>query len=255
MNAQSDLLEMRDVELQFDEKKVLDRVNLSIRSQERLVVMGRSGSGKSTMLRLVMGIIKPNAGSIRFKAYEVTKLKGYRLDVVRQKIGMLYQSAALISSLTVRNNLALPLQELTDKTPGEIEEIIDEKLELVGLQNIKDKLPGELSGGMKKRVGLARALVMQPELILFDEPSAGLDPVSSSSIDDLIMNLTKKTKATSIIVTHDMQSAFRIATRIAMLHEGKIIEDGTPEDLRKSKNPVVSQFLSGDLEGPLTKET
>jgi phospholipid/cholesterol/gamma-HCH transport system ATP-binding protein len=161
----------------------------------------------------------------------------------------------LLSSRTVRDNIALPLEELTDKSREEIDKIVDEKLELVGMKDSKNLMPSELSGGMKKRVSLARALVLEPELILFDEPVAGLDPVMASVIDELVINLSEKSKVTCVIVTHEMDSAFRIATRMAMLYHGKIIEEGTPEEMKKSRNPVVSQFLTGSTEGPILEET
>jgi phospholipid/cholesterol/gamma-HCH transport system ATP-binding protein len=168
---------------------------------------------------------------------------------------MVYQYSALLSSRTVRDNIALPLEELTDKSHEEIDKIVDEKLELVGMKDSKNLMPSELSGGMKKRVSLARALVLEPELILFDEPVAGLDPVMASVIDELVINLSEKSKVTCVIVTHEMDSAFRIATRMAMLYHGKIIEEGTPEEMKKSRNPVVSQFLTGSTEGPILEET
>ena len=241
--------------MQFEQKMVLEGVSLDVQPQERLVIMGQSGSGKSTILRLILGILRPNAGSIFFKQFEINQLNRRKLQQVRQHIGMVYQYSALLSSLSVRENVALPLQELTDKSQSEIERIVDEKLELVGMQDTKDLLPDELSGGMRKRVALARGLVLQPELILLDEPSAGLDPVIASVVDELIISLTEKSKVTSIIVTHEMESAFRIATRMAMLYEGKIIEEGEPEDFKRSKNPVVAQFLSGSTEGPILEGT
>ena len=247
----SHMVELRDVEMQFEDKKVLDGCSLSVEPEQRLVIMGQSGSGKSTILRLILGILKPNAGSIFFKQFEITRLKRRKLQQVRRHIGMVYQYSALLSSRNVRDNVALPLEELTDKSREEIDKIVDEKLDLVGMMEAKNLMPSELSGGMKKRVSLARALVLEPELILFDEPVAGLDPVIASVIDELIISLTEKSKVTSIIVTHEMDSAFRIGTRMAMLYQGKIIEDAEPEKFKQSTNPVVAQFLSGSTEGPI----
>jgi phospholipid/cholesterol/gamma-HCH transport system ATP-binding protein len=247
----SNVVELRDVVMQFEEKKVLDGLSLKVHPQDRLVIMGQSGSGKSTILRLILGILQPNSGSVFFKQFEITRLPRRKLQQVRQKIGMVYQYSALLSSRTVRDNVALPLEELTDKSREEIDKIVDEKLDLVGMKDSKDRLPSELSGGMRKRVSLARALVMDPELILFDEPVAGLDPVIASVIDELIISLSEKSKVTSIIVTHEMGSAFRIGTRMAMLYQGKIIEDAPSEQFKQSTNPVVAQFLSGSTEGPI----
>ena len=241
--------------MQFDEKKVLDGLSLEVKPQDRLVIMGQSGSGKSTILRLILGILQPNSGSIFFKQFEITRLRRRKLQQIRRHIGMVYQYSALLSSRNVRDNVALPLEELTTKSRKEIDEIVDEKLELVGMSKSKDLMPSELSGGMKKRVSLARALVLEPELILFDEPGAGLDPVIGSVIDELIISLSEKSKVTSITVTHEMDSAFRIGTRMAMLYQGKIIEDAEPERFKQSKNPVVAQFLSGSTEGPILEES
>ena len=245
------VVELRDVRLSFEEKEVLAGVSLSVEPQDRLVIMGQSGSGKSTILRLILGILQPDAGSIFFKQFEVTRLNRRKLQQIRRDIGMVYQYSALLSSRTVRENVALPLEELTTKSRDEIDKIVDQKLEMVGMLETKDQLPSELSGGMRKRVSVARALVMEPELILFDEPSAGLDPVISSVIDELIIDLTERSKVTSIIVTHEMDSAFRIGTRMAMLYQGQIIEDGSPDQFKQSTNPVVAQFLSGSTEGPI----
>lgn len=234
---------MRGVTLSFGEKSVLRDLDLCLNRGETLVVMGKSGSGKSTLLRLVMGLLEADAGSIRFKDEEITKLPRREMNRLRATIGMVFQNAALIGSITVAQNLAFPLEELSDKTPEEIASIVDAKLELVGLKDACDKLPSELSGGMRKRAGLARALVLDPELVLFDEPSAGLDPINAEIINDLIIDLRETHHVTSIVVTHEMDSAFRVATRMVLLDEGKITEEGTTEAFRRSANPAVREFL------------
>lgn len=249
------IAELRDVRLQFGEKTVLDGVSLAADQQERLVIIGQSGMGKTTILRLLLGILEPTQGSVFFRQHEISKMSAPELQQIRTRMGMVYQDAALLSSSSVRENLALPLRELTDKSPAEIDKIVDEKLALVELAGEGNTMPFELSGGMRKRVGLARALVMEPELILFDEPTAGLDPVISAVIDELIINLTERSKVTSIIVTHLMDSAFRVATRMAMLHRGKIIAEGTPEQMRQSNNPMLVQFLNGSTEGPILERS
>ncbi|MES2309928.1 MAG: ATP-binding cassette domain-containing protein [Verrucomicrobiota bacterium] len=238
------LIDVRQLKLQFGKKEVLKDVNFSLQPEEVLVIMGLSGCGKSTILKIIMGLLKESGGSVFFKDQELTKLSRPELNQARTHIGMVYQNAALVSSMTVRDNLALPLKELTLKKDQEIDSVIDQKLEQVGLKDVKDLLPSELSGGMQKRVGLARALMMEPELILFDEPSAGLDPVNSKLIDDLIIKLRDEQKVASIVVTHEMKSAFQIASRIAFLHEGKVIFEGSSEDFQKSKDPTIHQFVS-----------
>ncbi|MEO5718255.1 MAG: ATP-binding cassette domain-containing protein [Chthoniobacterales bacterium] len=249
------VVELREVSLRFGEKEILHAISLAVPAQERLVIVGQSGMGKTTILRLVLGIIQPDSGRVLFEGQDIAHLAPADLQQIRTRIGMVYQDAALLSSISVRENLALPLEELTNKTAGEIDRIVEEKLELVEMSGEGKTMPFELSGGMRKRVGLARALVMEPELILFDEPTQGLDPVVSAVIDKLIIQLTKHSKVTSIIVTHLMDSAFRVATRMAMLHRGQIVAQGTPGEMRASQNPYVVQFLSGSTEGPMLERS
>jgi phospholipid/cholesterol/gamma-HCH transport system ATP-binding protein len=244
-------VELKNIHLDFGEKIVLSGVSLKIPPKARLVILGQSGGGKSTLLRLILGILKPTSGEVIFKGLNVSRMGRLRLNRMRQKIGMVFQYSALISSLSVRDNLALPLEELTTKSRSEIDKLVDEKLEAVGMADARDKMPGELSGGMRKRIGLARGIIMDPEIMLYDEPSAGLDPVISSVINELIIELSEKIGATSIIVTHEMDSAFKIATHMAMLYQGSIIAADTPDRFKSSDHPVVAQFISGDTQGPI----
>jgi phospholipid/cholesterol/gamma-HCH transport system ATP-binding protein len=249
------LVRFNNVVLRFGEQTVLDGINLKIYFRDRLVVLGKSGSGKSTLLRLIPGILQPSSGTIFYRDCRIQSLSRNELNLLRTRIGMVFQHSALIGSMTVRENLTLPLEELAQKSSEETEAMIKEKLALVGMSGSEDKFPSELSGGMRKRISLARALVMDPELILFDEPTAGLDPVSRSAIDELIISVTEKRGITSVIVTHEMDSAFRIATRMAMLYQGKIIQDDVPERFRLSANPIVHQFVNGELSGPIRTPT
>ncbi len=237
-------LEMRGIELKFGEKTILDGVDLIVKPREILVVMGLSGGGKSTLLQILLCLLEASAGTVIFKGKELTKLPRRDLNDSRTHIGMVFQQSALVSSMTVAENLALPLRELSDKKPEEIDKAVDEKLDLVGMKEAKDKLPSELSGGMKKRIGLARALMLDPELVLFDEPSAGLDPIATEHIDNLILKLRDDHDVTSIVVTHEMESAFAIASRIAFLDKGKIVFDGMPDDFKKSDHETIKKFLA-----------
>jgi phospholipid/cholesterol/gamma-HCH transport system ATP-binding protein len=238
------VIEMRGVKLKFKDRVILNGIDIIVREQETRVIMGVSGCGKSTLLGILLGLLTPNEGTVDFKGEDMTHLKRRALNEVRMNIGMVYQNAALLSSLTIGENVGLPLQELTHKNAGEIESIISEKLELVGLLDAKDELPSELSGGMQKRAGMARALALNPELVLFDEPTAGLDPINSNLINELIITLRDREKVTSIIVTHEMESAFALATQMAFLDEGRMILTGTPDIFRNSEIPIIRKFLS-----------
>jgi phospholipid/cholesterol/gamma-HCH transport system ATP-binding protein len=244
---QTNLLEVRGLCLKFADKVVLEGVDFDVRSGEVLIIMGVSGCGKSTLLSIILGLLKSDAGSVLFKNEDLIVLPREKLNLARRKMGMVFQNAALVSSMSVRDNIALPLEELTDKPDDEIDAVVDQKLQMVGLAEAREKMPSELSGGMQKRVGLARALALDPELVLFDEPSAGLDPVNSQAIDELIIELRDKHHVTSVVVTHEMDSAFAVASRMAFLHEGKIILQGIPEDFRQSDHPAILPFLSAYL--------
>jgi phospholipid/cholesterol/gamma-HCH transport system ATP-binding protein len=241
------LVEIKNLTLHFGQKMVFDHFNLEIRRGECLVLLGPSGIGKSTLLRLLLSTLRPESGTIRFDGKDITVLSGEKLNRLRARIGMVFQSSALISSLSVFENLALPLRELATKTEPEIQAIVEEKLRFVDLEQAKYLMPAELSGGMKKRVAVARSLVMEPDLILFDEPTTGLDPIVAHHVNELILNLNRKAAVTTLVVTHDLHTAFYVANRIAMLNEGKIVELGSPAALRKSRNPVVVQFLKAAL--------
>lgn len=239
------VVEMRGVDFSFNGHAILRELDLIVLRGERMVILGQSGSGKSTLLRLVLGVLRPDAGRVYFSGADLSRLPRTRLNQIRTRIGMVYQQAALISSLTVRDNLALPLEELTRKRRAEIDSIIAQKLAMVGMEETEPLYPSELSGGMRKRVAIARALVMEPELLLFDEPTAGLDPIISHVIDQLIIDLSRKANVTSIVVTHELDSAFHIATRMAMLYQGHIVEEDNPERFGKHGNAFVRDFISG----------
>lgn len=245
------VIKVEDLVKTFGGRRVLNGVNLEIAEGETFVIMGGSGCGKSTLLRHLIGSLKPDSGRVLIKNKDITKTSEAELDEIKKRFGMLFQSSALLDSLTVEENVSLPLREHTKLSPEIIKIMVKMKLSLVGLRGFENHMPSEISGGMKKRVGLARAIAMDPDIVFYDEPSAGLDPVVAAVIDKLILDLSKKLLITSVVVTHDMQSVFRIADRVAMLHKGTVLEVGTPKEIKNSSNPIVQQFISGDVEGPI----
>ena len=244
------MIKVENLKKVFSGRTVLNNVNLDIYRGETMVIMGGSGCGKSTLLRHIIGAMKPDEGRVIFMGRDMNTLDADGLDEIRKKFGMLFQSAALFDSMNVGNNIALPLKEHTHLDSKIINIIVKMKLELVGLRGFENLMPSQLSGGMRKRVGLARAIVMDPEVVFYDEPTAGLDPVMTAVIDKLIVDLSRKLNITSIVVTHDMKSVFRISDRIAMLHKGNVLQVGTPAEIEKSQDPIIRQFVAGDVEGP-----
>ncbi len=232
---------------------VLDNLNLTINKGETMVIIGRSGCGKSVLLKHIIGLMKPDFGQVIIDGTDITKLSEKELNRFRMKFGMLFQGAALFDSLTVEENVGFNLLEHASLPRPEVRNRVSECLGLVGLKGVEELKPGELSGGMRKRVGLARAICMKPEIILYDEPTTGIDPIMGDAINDLIKDLHDKLKPTSIAVTHDMVSAYKIASRIAMLYKGKIIYVGTPEEMKNTTNAVVRQFITGAAAGPITE--
>ena len=240
-------IEFKNVSKSFGKKTILSQLNLEVIQGETLTIMGGSGSGKSITLKLLLGLIDPDAGEIIFNGENIVESNEEALIRIRSKIGMLFQSGALFDSLTVFENIAYPLREHFDFSEDEIAAKVKNKLQLVGLAGSEEMYPADLSGGMKKRVGLARAIATEPEVILYDEPTTGLDPSNTKRIDDLIIEMQKVLKVTSIVVTHDMQSAFDISDRIALLYKGKIAFVGTVDEVKSSKNEMVQNFINGEM--------
>jgi phospholipid/cholesterol/gamma-HCH transport system ATP-binding protein len=245
------VIKTEGVTKKFGDRQILNGVSLEIYKGETFVIMGGSGCGKSTFLRHLIGALKPDNGKVFLFGQDLSKASEDEMDKLKKKVGMCYQSAALFDSMTVGDNVSLPLREHTKLGKSVIDIVVKMKLELVGLRGFEDLMPSQLSGGMRKRVGLARAIVMDPEIIFYDEPTAGLDPIVSGVIDKLIIDLSQKLSITSIVVTHDMKSVFSIADRVAMLYEGCVLEVGTSDEIKKSKNPMVQQFISGSPDGPI----
>jgi phospholipid/cholesterol/gamma-HCH transport system ATP-binding protein len=245
------MIEIKDVFKNFRDNQVLQGVDLTIKKGETMVIIGRSGCGKSVLLKLIMGLLKPDGGRILVNGDDITSLNDKELSQLRQKFGMLFQASALFDSMTVDENVGLALREHTKLPEEEIAHRVKDKLRMVGLSRVEEKKPAELSGGMKKRVGLARAIAMDPDYVLYDEPTTGLDPIMADVINDLIIRLRNTLSITSIAVTHDMVSAYKIADRIAMLYDGKIIFVGTPEEVKSTPDPTVRQFVEGMAQGPI----
>ncbi len=248
------MIELRDIHKSFGANHVLRGVSLEIKKGESLVVIGGSGSGKSVLLKHIIGLSKPDKGEVIIDSVELSKLDEDGLNDIRKKFGMLFQSSALFDSMSVWENVGFGLKRHTDMKDKEIKEIAVEKLRMVGLVGVEDEMPSELSGGMRKRVGLARAIAMEPEILLYDEPTTGLDPIMADAINNLIIEMRERLNITSIAITHDMKSAYKIADTIAMLYNGLIIHRGSSEEIRNTSDPVVRQFIEGSAVGPITIE-
>ena len=245
------VIEVTDLVKAFDSRRVLDGVTLHVCKGETLVIIGGSGCGKSTLLRHMIGSYMPNSGSVKIFGKELTTADEATLNAIRLRTGVLFQSGALYNSMTVAENVALPMREHTDLADDIIRIMVKMKLELVGLREFDDLIPAQISGGMKKRVGLARAIALDPEILFYDEPTAGLDPIVAGVIDVLMMDLSRKLGVTSVVVTHDMNSAFKIANRMVMLYQGVVVAQGTPDEIRNSSDERVKQFVTGAPDGPI----
>ena len=245
------VIQVKNLEKVFEDRKVLDDINFDIYQGETFVIVGGSGCGKSTLLRIMAGGLEPTEGQVFFNGKNIGDLNSEEKEKVKRRFGMSFQSAALLDFLTVEQNVSLPLREHTKLDEDIIGIIARMKLNFVGLKGFEYYFPSQISGGMKKRVGLARAIAMDPEIVFYDEPTAGLDPVICAVVDKLILDLTKKLNLTPIVVTHNMESVFRIADRIAMLYNGKLLQVGTKEEIKNSDNDIIQQFIKGEIEGPI----
>ncbi|UCD35092.1 MAG: ABC transporter ATP-binding protein [Nitrospiraceae bacterium] len=248
------MIELRDVHKSFGENHILRGVTLRVERGESIVVIGGSGSGKSVLLKHIIGLLEPDRGSVLIDSADLSRMDEDGLHEVRKKFGMLFQSAALFDSMKVWENVGFSLKRHTRMNDSEIRDVAVRKLGMVGLVGIEDVMPSQLSGGMRKRVGLARAIAMEPEILLYDEPTTGLDPIMADAINDLIIKMRETLHVTSVTITHDMKSAYKIADTIAMLYNGVIIARGTPAEIRNTSDPVVSQFIEGRAEGPIILE-
>ena len=251
-NGTEPLIRVEGLRKSFGDLKVLRGADLSVSKGESMVVIGGSGTGKSVLIKHIIGLLRPDEGKVVVKGAVISESDRSDLNELRRSMGMLFQQAALFDSMTVGDNVAFELRQHTSMGEEEVSDRVEEMLTMVGLSRLQDKWPADLSGGMKKRAGLARALAIGPEIILYDEPTTGLDPILADQINDLIRDLQKRLNVTSVTITHDMISAYKIADRIAMLHKGRIEEVGTPGEIQDSSNPIVQQFIHGRAEGPIT---
>lgn len=246
------MIELKEVTKRFGDRMVLDGISLEVRQGETLVIIGRSGVGKSTILKHIAGLLRPDSGEVWVEGRRVEKLAEDEMNDLRKKMGVVFQTSALFDSLTVFENVAFRILRDFKTVEKEAVQTVRKKLELVGLkEDILSLKPAQLSGGMRKMVALARAIAVDPEILLYDEPTSGLDPVTSEAINDLILDMKKKLGVTSVVVTHDMHSAYKVADRVAMIYEGKIIGIGTPDEIQNSGDPYVRQFVTGSVEGPI----
>jgi len=249
--SQNPIIELRQVSKQFGQQHVLNALDLAVPRNEVSVIIGRSGGGKSVLLKHIIGLLKPDSGAVFVDGEDIVSLGNRGLSRVRRKFGMLFQEAALFDSMTVFENVAFPLREHTRKSRSEIKDIVEDKLSSVGLKGMGYKMPSELSGGMRKRVGLARAMALEPQIVLFDEPTSGLDPVMSAAINELIVRTQEEFGATCVVISHDIQSTMATAHNVFMLYEGRIVASGPPTSIRDHSDPIVQQFIHGRAEGPI----
>lgn len=243
------MISFKNIHKSFGSQKVLNGLNLEIPAGKITVIIGRSGEGKSVLLKHVMGLIQPDSGSVIVDGVDVASLDDFAIKDIRKKFGMLFQNAALFDSMNVFDNVAFPLREHTNYSAAVIASRVHEVLSMVGLKDVDYKMPSELSGGMRKRVGLARAITLKPQILLYDEPTTGLDPIMTDAVDMLILNTQKALGVTSVVISHDIEATFKIADKIAMLYEGKILLEGSPDIFKNSTNPIIRQFLEGRATG------
>lgn len=247
------MIEISHLHKSFGNHVILNDLNLTIREGETKVVIGRSGTGKSVLLKNIIGILRPDSGSVKIDGTEVTTLNERDYNKIRMQMGMVFQGGALFDSMNVAENVAFVLDEFMNVEKKVVRAKVERCLGMVGLSGIEEMMPSELSGGMRKRVSLARVLCMEPRIIFYDEPTTGVDPITSDVINNLIVDLRHKLKVTSIVVTHDMNSAYKVADNIVMLYHGQVVAEGTPKEIQSTKHPVVKQFINGEAKGPITE--